>query len=79
MGALLAINERHLRVPQDISLICYDSGERAPFVRPALTSVHFPITEMAQYAARLLIDPLTAPVSFEPTIIQRDSIATPGS
>ncbi|WP_422527582.1 LacI family DNA-binding transcriptional regulator [Serratia fonticola] len=79
MGALLAINERHLRVPQDISLICYDSGERAPFVRPALTSVHFPITEMAQYAARLLIDPLTAPVSFEPTIIQRDSIATPCS
>lgn len=76
IGALLAINEQHLRVPQDISLICYDSGERAAFVRPALTSVHFPITEMAQYAARLLIDPLTPPAVFKPVIVQRDSVAT---
>lgn len=75
IGALLAINERHLRVPQDISLTCYDSGERAPFVRPALTTVHFPITEMAAYAARLLIDPLTQPIKFVPAVIQRDSIA----
>lgn len=74
IGALLAINEHRLRVPQDIALICYDSGERAPFVRPALTSVHFPITEMAQYATRRLIDPLTPEIAFEPTIIRRESI-----
>lgn len=76
IGALLAVNEHRLRVPQDISLICYDSGERAPFVRPALTSVHFPISEMAQYAARLLIDPATPPVSFAPIVISRNSIVT---
>lgn len=76
IGALLAINEHRLRVPQDISLICYDSGERAPFVRPALSSVHFPISEMAQYAARRLIDPATPTHRFEPTIINRDSIVT---
>ncbi|KFK93070.1 MULTISPECIES: LacI family DNA-binding transcriptional regulator [unclassified Serratia (in: enterobacteria)] len=76
IGALLAINEHHLRVPQDIALICYDSGERAPFVRPALTSVHFPITEMAQYATRRLINPLTPAVAFEPIVVRRDSIAT---
>ncbi|MFI8417347.1 LacI family DNA-binding transcriptional regulator [Serratia sp. NPDC078593] len=75
IGALLAINERRLRVPQDISLICYDSGERAQFVRPALSSVHFPITDMAQFATRLLIDPLTPQASFAPIIIPRDSIA----
>jgi alanine racemase len=77
IGALLAINEHRLRVPQDISLICYDSGERAPFVRPALTSVHFPITEMAQYATRLLIDQNAPTVSFTPKIIHRDSIVAP--
>ncbi|MNH35510.1 HTH-type transcriptional repressor PurR [compost metagenome] len=76
IGALLALNEHRLRVPQDISLICYDSGERAPFVRPALSSVHFPITEMAQYATRLLIDPATPHISFAPTIVSRDSIVT---
>lgn len=76
IGALLAINEHRLRVPQDISLICYDSGERAPFVRPALSSVHFPISEMAQYAARRLIDPATPAHRFEPTIVNRDSVVT---
>lgn len=76
IGALLAINEHRLRVPQDISLICYDSGERAPFVRPALTSVHFPISEMAQHATRLLIDPTTPALDFTPKIISRNSIVT---
>ncbi|WP_145495617.1 LacI family DNA-binding transcriptional regulator [Yersinia bercovieri] len=77
IGALLAINKHHLQVPQDISLICYDSGERAPFVCPALTSLHFPIVGMAQFATQLLINPQTPPASFPPTIIMRDSVMPP--
>lgn len=77
IGALLAINENHLRVPEDISLICYDSGLRAPFVRPALTSVHFPISEMAQYATQLLLDPDSPAVNFHPQVILRDSVSSP--
>lgn len=74
IGAMLAITEHGLRIPQDISLICYDSGERAPFVRPALTSVHFPITEMASYAIRKLLDKHCENESFSPEIIHRGSI-----
>ena len=74
IGAMLAITEHGLRIPQDISLICYDSGERAPFVRPALTSVHFPITEMARYAIRKLLDSDCAEQAFSPEIIHRDSV-----
>ncbi|CNK56940.1 LacI family DNA-binding transcriptional regulator [Yersinia aldovae] len=77
IGALLAINKHHLQVPQDISLICYDSGERAPFVCPALTSLHFPIVEMAQYATRLLINPLITNANFPPTIVMRNSVMPP--
>ncbi|CNJ63134.1 LacI family transcriptional regulator [Yersinia aldovae] len=77
IGALLAINKHHLQVPQDISLICYDSGERAPFVCPALTSVHFPIVEMAQYATRLLINPLITNANFPPAIVIRNSVMPP--
>lgn len=82
IGALLAISEHRLRVPEDISLICYDSGERAEFVRPALTSVHFPITDMAQFATRLLLDELSLEgdilhQQFPPKIVSRDSIAPP--
>jgi DNA-binding LacI/PurR family transcriptional regulator len=82
IGALLAISEHRLRVPQDISLICYDSGERADFVRPALTSVHFPITDMAQFATRLLLNELSLDgeiprQQFAPKIVSRDSVAPP--
>lgn len=74
IGAMLAINECGLRIPQDISLICYDSGERAAFVRPALTSVHFPISEMARFAIRKLLDENCELQTFTPLIIHRDSV-----
>ncbi len=74
IGAMLAINECGLRIPQDISLICYDSGERAAFVRPALTSVHFPISEMARFATRKLLDENCEAETFTPLIIHRDSV-----
>lgn len=74
VGAMLAITERGLRIPQDISLICYDSGERAAFVRPAITSVHFPISEMARFAIRKLLENNYENESFSPKIIHRDSV-----
>ncbi|MDU1192482.1 MULTISPECIES: LacI family DNA-binding transcriptional regulator [Hafnia] len=74
IGALLAITEHRLNIPNDISLICYDSGERAAFVRPALTSLHFPITDMARHATERLIDPKCAPEVFIPTIVDRGSV-----
>lgn len=74
LGAMLAINERGLRIPQDISLICYDSGERAAFVRPALTSVHFPICEMARYATQKLLLAENGIKTFFPQIVLRDSV-----
>ncbi|MDC4169885.1 LacI family transcriptional regulator [Photobacterium damselae] len=74
LGALLAISEQGLRVPDDISLLCYDSGERAECVSPKLTSVYFPIREMAQQATRLLINPDLSPTIFTPQIIERESV-----
>nr|WP_058909823.1 LacI family DNA-binding transcriptional regulator [Entomohabitans teleogrylli] len=76
VGAMLAITEAGLKIPADISCICYDSGERAAFVRPALTSVHFPIDEMARYATRKLLRPELAVQVFRPQIIERDSVRT---
>jgi len=74
VGAMLAINEKGLRIPQDISCICYDSGERADFVRPRLTSVHFPITEMARYGAKKLLEEETEQQIFTPKMMERDSV-----
>ncbi|QIX98177.1 LacI family DNA-binding transcriptional regulator [Cedecea sp. FDAARGOS_727] len=74
VGAMLAITERGLRIPLDISLICYDSGDRAAFVRPALTSVYFPIGDMARYATRKLLNEQCENESFLPSIVARDSV-----
>ncbi|ELY5815310.1 LacI family DNA-binding transcriptional regulator [Cronobacter turicensis] len=74
VGAMLAINEKGLRIPHDISCICYDSGERADFVRPRLTSVHFPITEMARFGARKLLEEETEQQIFTPKMMERDSV-----
>lgn len=74
LGALLAISEHGLSIPQDISLICYDSGERAEFVSPKLSSVHFPISAMAKTATQLLLNPQLEYSTYEPHIIDRGSV-----
>ncbi|MGF1739963.1 LacI family transcriptional regulator [Vibrio profundum] len=76
VGALLAISEHGLHVPEDISLICYDSGERAEFVTPKITSLHFPITSMAKAATYQLIHSGSKNPIFEPEIIDRGSVLT---
>jgi LacI family transcriptional regulator len=54
-GALRAILERGLRVPEDIALVGYDDTWFAARTRPPLTTVRMPIEEMSALAARLLI------------------------
>lgn len=54
-GALDAIHERNLRVPEDIALIGYDDSWLATLTRPTLTSVKMPIYDMSVRATETLI------------------------
>ena len=74
VGALLAISEHGLRVPDDISIICYDSGFRAEFVTPKLTSLHFPINSMAKDATKKLLNADLKLLQDKPKIIDRGSV-----
>jgi LacI family transcriptional regulator len=56
MGALHAIRQRGLRVPEDIALVGYDDLALAAYATPPLTTVHQPISEMGAQAVRVLID-----------------------
>jgi DNA-binding LacI/PurR family transcriptional regulator len=58
IGALSAIEEAGLTVPQDISLVGYDNSNLAALTRISLTSVAQPGQEMGQLAAQLLIQRL---------------------
>jgi len=55
LGAIYAIQEADLRIPQDIAIIGYDDRDFAAWIRPALTTIRMPSYEMGQAAARLLL------------------------
>lgn len=56
IGALKAIKENNLRVPEDISIISIDDIDMAQYVSPMLTTVHIPIDELGKITAKTLID-----------------------
>lgn len=54
LGAIYAIQEAGLRVPEDIAIVGYDDREIANLARPTITTVTMPCYEMGQAAARLM-------------------------
>lgn len=55
MGAIHALQDRCLLVPQDIAVIGYDDRAFSSFVRPAISTVTLPAYEMGEEAASLLL------------------------
>jgi LacI family transcriptional regulator len=57
-GAMYAIFDAGLRVPQDVALVGYDNREIARIFRPSLTTVTLPLYGMGQASAQMLLDML---------------------
>jgi LacI family transcriptional regulator len=58
IGALSALREAGVRVPEDIAVAGFDDIPIARHVNPPLTSVHVPIAELGERATEKLIDGL---------------------
>ncbi len=58
MGALRAIHEAGLSVPNDVAMVGFDDIPMAAFANPPLTTMRQPIAEMGALAANTLIDQL---------------------
>lgn len=56
--AIEALQERGMRVPQDIAVVGYDDIEAARLVTPPLTTVHQPIGGLTRAATEMLLDML---------------------
>jgi len=54
IGALRAFSEHHLRVPQDVALVCFNGTNHSSFHVPTLTTVRQPLREMARSAIQML-------------------------
>ena len=60
IGAVLALREAGLRVPEDVSVIGFDDVESAAFQNPGLTTVRQPLREMGMLAAETILKQLEA-------------------
>jgi len=55
VGAMKAIHEMGLKIPEDISLVGFDDSEYAAYLNPTLTSVSRPIEQMCIEGAKVLL------------------------
>ena len=56
VGAMRAILDAGLRIPEDIAIVGYDDMRFAPFIEPTLTTVRAPEVAQGKFAGNLLID-----------------------
>lgn len=79
VGAIQAMNEESIKIPQDIALTGYDDSFFAAFTHPGLTTVSQPVYEMGLIACQLLIERITdkdrptRSVILSPKLIIRES------
>lgn len=85
IGALEALRERGLSVPEDVSLIGFDDSPVSAQLQPALSSVRLPIYDMSRAAVEQLVAMCEeSPASFSsasfPTgLVMRESCSRPPS
>ena len=83
LGALTAIRERGLRIPEDISIVGFDDMPWATLLQPPLTAVAQPTYELGRRAGELLLERLQNPhkpvanVQLDTTLIVRGSSGKP--
>jgi DNA-binding LacI/PurR family transcriptional regulator len=85
IGAIRAVREAGLRVPQDVSIVGFDDVQSAAFQNPALTTVRQPLRTMGILAAEAIVRQIASPsehppsrlVIVDPELIVRDSTCPP--
>ena len=83
MGAMDAVRNRGLRIPDDVSVMGFDDIPQAAMLRPALTTVGQPLEQMGRVATQILLD-MIKDRKFQPKTVElptqlivRDSCCPP--
>jgi DNA-binding LacI/PurR family transcriptional regulator len=83
IGAIRALLDHGLRVPQDVSVVGFDDIQNAAFQNPRLTTVRQPLRRMGELAAETLLKRIGGAKSYpkviavEPELVIRESTAAP--
>ena len=80
IGAIRALGEAGLRVPEDVSVIGFDDIMSAAYQRPSLTTIRQPLRAMGTIAARTLLEKIANPeekfpeeIVMRPELVVRES------
>ena len=80
LGALKAIREAALKIPEDISIISFDNYTYMDFLEPPVTRIGQPTEDMAKLAIKILFDRIesvpnsTSQLKLSPSLIAGESI-----
>lgn len=84
IGAIRALREAGLRVPQDVSVVGFDDVQSAAFQNPGLTTVRQPLRTMGTLAAEAMVRRIKEPVAdpakqilVDPELVVRESTFPP--
>jgi len=81
IGAIRALQEQGIRVPQEVSVLGFDDIPGAAFYSPSLTTVRQPLNRMGEVAAETLLNRLEgrreypSDIAIEPELVVRESTA----
>ena len=80
IGAIKALDEANLKVPQDLSVVSFDNIDASAYVLSGLTTVATPLRETANITVKLLLEQMAAEqnvaiqhITIQPTLIVRSS------
>ncbi len=83
MGAVMALHELRLRIPDDMSIFGFDHFEPSDVIEPPLTVVEHPIQDIAEHTAHVILQRIRGDYSDFPTTVTlnttmliRDSVST---
>lgn len=61
LGALRALHEQGLNVPDDVSMVSYDNTEHSIYLMPSLTTIDFKFAKQDELAVKYLIELINDP------------------
>ena len=83
IGAIRALMDHGLRVPQDVSVVGFDDIQNAAYHNPSLTTIRQPLQQMGEMAARTLLQRIRGAEGYPqmvpilPDLVIRESTAPP--
>lgn len=70
LGAIMAINERNIKIPDELSFIGFDNLQMAKIVKPSLSIVVQPMKQIGETAANVILKRLKGDMSNFPSMFR---------